>query len=293
MLKHYFLTFLLTSLTLVLFSQVEGEETETVITTEAGTPLEDYYIDGVVKRTLVEEAPVIEYDYIREADVVWERRIWRLIDTREKMNIAFRSPIKPFFSILREMAENGDVAIFRDEVFREPLTIDEIDRKLNRVDTTVVWDPDTYEEKVQVVRNEINWEDIKQFRMKEVWFFEKERSRMECRILGIGPILQSIDPDTGEFKYQEVLFWIYYPEAREGFAGYRVQNESNDIAPMSWYDLFENRRFASYILKESNPLDLRVKDIYYGYDREGIDRLMESEKIKAELFNFEHDLWEY
>ena len=260
---------------------------------EAGTPLEDIYIDGIVKRTLVEESPVIEYDHIREADVSWERKMWRIIDTREKMNIAFRSPKAPFFSILRSMAENGDIAIFRDEFFREPLTTDEVDKKLNRVDTTLVWDPTTYEEKLQVVRNTINWEDIKQFRVKEVWYFDKELSVMKNRLLGIGPILQSVDEDTGEFKYQEVLFWVYYPEARYSLAKHRVQNSNNDIAPMSWYDLLENRFFASYIIKESNPLDLRVEDIINGYEREGIDRLMESDRIKAELFNFEHDLWEY
>jgi len=284
MLKN--ILFTLSGLLLAVMCFAQEEKTES-------SPLEDIYVDGIVNRTLVEESPVIEYDHIREADVVWERKMWRLLDTREKMNIAFRSPKEPFFSILREIAENGDAAIFKDEYFREPLTTDEVDRKLNRVDTTLVWDPDTYEEKLQVVRNEINWEDIKQFRLKEVWYFDKEVSQLESRILGIGPILQSIDPDTGEFKYQEVLFWIYYPEARYALAKYRVQNGNNDIAPMSWYDLFEQRFFASYILKESNPLDLRVKDIYYGYEREGIDRLMESDKIKAELFNFEHDLWEY
>ena len=284
MLKQILFTLSCLLITGLCFAQDEKTES---------SPLEDIYVDGIVNRTLVEESPVIEYDHIREADVVWERKMWRLLDTREKMNIAFRSPKEPFFSILREIAENGDAAIFRDENFREPLTTDEVDKKLNRVDTTLVWDPDTYEEKLQVVRNEINWEDIKQFRMKEVWYFDKEVSQLETRILGIGPILQSIDPDTGEFKYQEVLFWIYYPEARYALAKYRVQNGNNDIAPMSWYDLFEQRFFASYILKESNPLDLRVKDIYYGYEREGIDRLMESDKIKAELFNFEHDLWEY
>jgi len=285
MLKQYFFICAGLLASTLTFGQIQ--------TTESGTPLEDIYVDGVVSRTLVEESPVIEYDHVREADVVWERRIWRLLDTREKMNIAFRSPKEPFFSILREIAENGDIAIFKDENFKEPLTTDEVDKKLNRIDTTLVWDPDTYEEKLQVVRNEINWEDIKQFRMKEVWYFDKELSQMKVRLLGIGPILQSVDPDTGEFKYQEVLFWVYYPEARYALAKRRVQNGNNDIAPMSWYDLFEQRFFSSYILKQSNPLDLRVKDIYYGYEREGIDRLMESDKLKAELFNFEHDLWEY
>jgi len=235
---------LLLSLTaLFLASSVNAQ----IPVTESGTPLEDIYVDGVVKRTLVEEAPVLEYDHIREADVVWERKVWRLVDTREKMNIAWRSPHKPFFSILREIAENGDAAVFKDDFFTEPLTIDEVDAKLNRIDTTVVWDPDTYEEKVQVVRNEINWEDIKQFRLKEVWYFDKELSTFKARILGIGPILQSIDPDTGEFKYQEVLFWMYYPEARYALARYRIMNDNNDIAPTSWYKHFEERHFASYI----------------------------------------------
>ncbi len=263
------------------------------IITESGTPLEDIYIDGVVKRTLVEDSPVLEYDHVREADVVWERKVWRLIDVREKMNIAFRSPKEPFFSVLQGMVEDGDVAAFRDEDFKEPLTFDEIDQKLNRIDTAIIWDPDTYEEKVQIVKNQINWEDINKFRIKEVWYFDKELSTFNNRILAIAPILDRIDPDTGEFKYTEVLFWIYYPEAREPFSRHRVQNGNNDIAPMSWYDLFENRYFASYVLKESNPLDLRVQDVYYGYEKEGIDRLLESEKIKQELFNFEHDLWEY
>ena len=266
---------------------------DTQIITESGTPLEDIYIDGIVKRNLINESPVIEYDHVREADAVWEKKIWRVIDVREKMNIIFRSPIRPFFDILKDLAENGDIAVFKDEFFREPMTIDEIEGTLYRIDTTTVFDYDTYEEKITVVRNDVNWNDIKKFRVKEVWYFDKELSVMKSRILGISPILDSYDPDTGEFKYSLPLFWIYYPEAREHFARERVINDHNDLSPLSWYDLFEQRYFASYIMKRSNTLDLRVEDLYLGYDRQGIDRLMESEKIKAELFNFEHDLWEY
>ena len=65
------------------------------------------------------------------------------------------------------------------------------------------------------------------------------------------------------------------------------------MAPMTWQELLETRFFASYIIKESNPLDLRIKDMYPDDERDGITRLLESERIKNELFNFEHDLWEY
>ena len=282
------------SLVFVLFLSVSlSAQQDQQIITESGTPLEDIYIDGIVKRSLISESPVIEYEIVREADAVWEKKIWRVIDVREKINIPFRSPIKPFFSILRDMAENGDIAVFEDEFFRVPMTIEQIDGKLNRIDTTTIFDYDTYEEKVEIIASEINWEDIKKFRIKEVWFFDKEVSQLECRILGISPIHDNIDMDTGELKYSLPLFWIYYPEARTHLAKVRVENDYNEISPVSWYDLFEQRRFASYIMKQSNALDLRIEDIYFGYERQGIDRLMESDKIKAELFNFEHDLWEY
>ncbi len=269
------------------------EEDRDIYPTESSTPWEDVYVDGIVKKTLVEESLFLEYEPLREADIAWEKRIWRIIDTREKMNLPFKYPKKPFFDVLRELSANGDIVVFKDEEFTEPMTIDEVERTLNRIDTTTVFDYDTYEEKIEIVASEINAEDIKQYRVKEIWFFEEENSVLKCRILGITPLKDEYDPNTLEYKYTLPLFHVYYPEARKHFQKYRVFNDFNDIPPMSWYDVFESRFFASYIYKKSNALDLRIEDIYLNYERAGIDRLLEAEKIKNELFNFEHDLWTY
>jgi len=261
--------------------------------TESSEPSEDVYIDGLFKPRLIEENKVIEYEPIREADIAWQRRIWRIIDVREKINLPFSYPEKPLFDIFREMAENGEITVFSEETFKEPLSEDDLMAKMNRIDTISVFDYDTYEETIKIVESPVNAEDIKRYRIKEIWYFDEESSVMKVRILGISPIRDVYDDETGEFKYPEPLFWIYYPEAREGLARHRVFNEFNTIAPMTWYDLFESRMFSSYIFKSSNVLDLRLTDIYKNYDTAGIDMLLEGEKIKAELFNFEHDLWEY
>lgn len=259
---------------------------------ESSEPAEDQYVDDIVKRTLITENRVLAYEPIREADIAWEKRIWRVIDTREKMNMSFRDPINPFFNILRSMLENGDIQAFRDEEFKDYLSLDDLNGKLNRLDTLVDYDQETYEEKIVVVPSVVNWEDIKRFRVKEVWYFDEESSRMDVRILGIAPIKEKYD-DNDVFVGNEVLFWIYFPEARPFLAKHRVFNDFNDMAPMTWNDLFESRFFASYIYKKSNVLDLRLEDQWSGYENAGIDRLLESEKIKQELFNFEHDLWTY
>jgi len=268
-----------------LTAQTEGE----VMMTESSEPLEDIFVDDIVPKRLIVDNRVLPYEHVREADVVWQKKIWRILDTREKMNQRFMNPLRPFLNILIDAAENGEITLFRTDDFTSPMTQEEFNKIVIRIDTSVIFDPDTYKEEIKITRSELNYEDIKRFRIKEVWYFDKETSTMKVRILGIAPIRDVYDDNTGVFKYELPLFWVYYPETREIIAREQVANAKNDAAPMTWFDLFEARFFSSYIYKESNILDLRLIDQY----ADGVDRLLESDKIKAELFNFEHDLWTY
>ena len=274
-------------------AQAEQEQQGISVITESSVPAEDIYVDGIVKKRLIIENRILPYEPVREADIAWEKRVWRTIDTREKLNQGFRYPDKPLFNIFRELAENGNIALFSDEKFTTILSPEDLDGILYSVDTTTYFDYDEYIEKVKVVRDDINWEDINRYRVKEIWFFDEESSTMKVRILGVAPEKDFLDDLTGEVKYTLPLFWIYFPEAREHLSKYRVFNENNDIAPMTWADLFDARFFSSFIYKKSNVNDMTLKMMYDGYDGAGVDRLLQSEKIKQELFNFEHDLWEY
>ena len=274
---------------------LQGEDkdaTESSIFEKPGDELEGYY-DDVVLRTMIDESAFLPKEPVSESDVVWQKRIWRIVDKREKMNLHWRNPEVPFFGILKDFAENGDIKIFRDEFFKEPLSTDDLASLVNKIDTTVVYDPETYEEQIKIVKSEIDVEDIKRYRIKEVWYFDKESSRVRSQILGIAPIKDEIDATTGELKYSLPLFWVYYPKATELLSRKRVVNEYNEVAPMSWYHLFESRFFSSYIYKQSNSLGLRLEDVYKDSADTQYDVLLESQKIENELFNFEHDLWTY
>ncbi len=286
-----FFGYLTLFVTAILPSMMWAQNAENIIT-ESSEPVEDVYLDDVVRRTMIFENRVLPYEGLREADVPWEKRMWRIIDVREKINLPFTYPLQPFFTIIAEAAKSGEIKAFKDETFKEMMTPEEVLGKLVNIDTTLVFNPDTYEDEVVIVNNPVNPEDIQKYRMKEMWYFDEESSRMQVRILGIAPIKDYIDETTGEFKYAIPMFWIYYPEARESLSRYTVFNEFNDAAPGTWADLFEQRRFSSYIYKQSNVLDMRLDDYYNGPER-GVERLMESDRIKAELFNWEHDLWTY
>jgi hypothetical protein len=68
----------------------------------------------------------------------------------------------------------------------------------------------------------------------------------------------------------------------------QVFNRSNDAERRSFDDIFLKRFFSSYITKESNVYDRRIEDY-----KTGLDALLEAQKIKEDMINFEHDLWEY
>ena len=280
------------------FAQVEkpaavAEE----VKTESSIPSEDIFVDDIVRKRIVVENRLMPQQPIREGDISWEKRIQRVIDTREKMNLPFRSRELNLFTTFRTMIENGEITVFSYEDFKAVMTKEDMAKKMSKQDTLYDLNPDTYEEVIKIVQNEINWERIDQYRVKEVWYFDKQRSVMDVRILGIAPLYAS-DKDIENNITPYPLFWVYYPEARTALSKHRVFNEENDIAPMTWADLFDSRIFSSYIYKRSNVLDNRLVD-YFEVDpedtsnRTGIDRLLLSEKIKNELLNFEHDLWEY
>ncbi len=283
-----FLTFLSGTALLAQVPEEVEVKTEEVTEPEPG----DYPIDEVVKKEVMQERRVLAYQPIRESDIFWEKRVWRIIDVREKLNLPFSYPEDPFFKMLSDAALKGDLPVYSTDdegsKFKKRMSIDDVQSMMSKTDTVVTFDPETYEEKIKIVHNDINWENVKRFRIKEVWYFDKETSTLQVRILGIAPMIDVTDND-GNFRFERPMFWVNYPQAREMLAQHRVFTlGGNTNATLSWEDLFEMRYFASYIYKESNVYDRKIENY-----ATGVDGLMESEKIKNEIFNFEHDLWQY
>ena len=258
-------------------------------------------LDGAyVKETNITKR-VVPYPYLREADVMYTKRIWQKIDLREKMNQQFYYPIRPIqdrkslFDVIREalLVEGSLVAYGTgpagdDDEFRYPMTTAEIDSVLN----PTVYIPEIDLETGLKIGDKpkqiaIESESIKQYLIKEDWIWDRQRSERYVRIIGIAPLMELID-DEGQSKGFTTLFWLYYPECRYVFANNEVYNMFNDAQRRTYEDIFQKRYFSSYVIKESNVYDRSIQS----YAR-GLDALAESRRIKEELFTLEHDLWHY
>jgi gliding motility associated protien GldN len=249
----------------------------------------DRPLDGVVARKTIMEKMVLPYETVRESDIMWERFIWRVIDVREKINLPFTYPSEELIAILMRGIADSSIRVYDQESdkFLYRLSNKEAATIGSTIDTIEVTNPITYEKEIQIVNNRLNPEDIKRYRIKEQWYFDKEASVLKVRILGIAP-MRDVKDQQGNFIAEQAMFWIYYPDCREYLARQRVFTDGNAANPMSWEDLFEMRRFSSYIYKEDNVHDRRIQDY-----ATGIDILLEGEKIKQDIFNWEHDLWSY
>lgn len=254
--------------------------------------------DAVYDKSAITQVQPIPYPYLREADITWTRRIWRVIDMREKMNQPFYFPEKAqnnwrsFFTIVMDGLKEGTITAYNPETdqFLVPMNYKELMDQLERPDTLRVPRPDNPDIMYDtVVRNTFEPSDIKKFKIKEDFYFDRQRSVVEVRILGICPVVDVTDKTTGEKRFEKSLFWIYYPECRELFAKNEMFNLKNGSAGrMTYDDVFMKRMFASYIYKEENVYDRSINEY-----STGVDALLEAENAKNSLFEFESNLWEY
>jgi gliding motility associated protien GldN len=262
------------------------------------TPRKSLRVDGVTSKNSVRDRVPIIYDNIREDDKFWEKRIWQVIDIREKMNLPFQYNVEDengvnqlFINILLAGIKSGEIQAFNpiDDRFTTPMTFEEIQTKTSGEERTVrSIDPVTGEEKMVTTRDEFDPRTIVQYKIKEVWVFDKEASALKVRILGIAPMVSRMNED-GSLRASIPLFWVYYPDLRPLLAKYDVYNQNNDAASMSWEDLFEMRFFSSFVIKENNAYNREIKD----YIKDGVMRLLEGQAVKDKIFNKEQDLWQY
>ena len=258
--------------------------------------------DEAVETAVLRDRTPLPYENLRADDAVYRHKIWREIDTREKINLPFRYSTdenngnQRFISILLQAIQDSVVTVFSsvDDRFTTPMTKGEVAKVISGEPIEVpIYNEAGELTGTKKMINDINFDSFYKFRIKEEVIFDKESSRLFWRILGIAPVKNVINSQGLNLGESE-LFWVYYPDMRETFAKYEVYNGKNIGARMSWEELFESRMFYGRIIKSTidNPYDEFIKN-YKGLKENAILQLLEGENIKDKIFNYEQNLWSY
>jgi gliding motility associated protien GldN len=126
-------------------------------------------------------------------------------------------------------------------------------------------------------------DQVVKYYLKEDWFFDKERSVMDVRIIGLAPVV--IDSNT---MVEKVLFWVYFPQARDVLKNYYAYDPKSTVGGNTFDHLFMTRRFNAVVYKETSLYDRKIEDYRFG-----AEALYESEKVKNEIRMLEHNVWNF
>ena len=247
---------------------------------------------------------VVPYPYLRQADVMWKKRIWQRIDLKQKMNYSLYYPTTPIknrrclYDLIMDGIRDGQITPYNtknplnslqdDDEFMTPLSPEDALKSASNAETKPIFDENGEQIATEDVSFPITAEMVKFYEIKEDWIFDKQRSERYVRIIGIAPIVEK--KFAGGASVIDVpVFWLYFPECRYLFANADVFNLHNTSQPITFDDLFQKRMFSSYVVKEENVYDRRIENYY----KDPMKAILESERIKEDLFIFEHDLWHY
>jgi len=267
----------------------------------------DAVLSPIVDRENVPSRKPIPYHHLREADLMWKKKIWRMLDLKEKINHPLYYPIEknPFDNrysltdliIFAIKSPTDPVPAYDDDEFATiPISAGQFATNLGaRLDTVPIEELDGTITN-QIVPDPIKTEQVTRFEMKEVWFFDKQRSKLEVRIVALCPIRRYINDalvsSTGGGNVPKSSIrvgWVPFKLLRPYFANNEVFNPKNDAERRTFDDIFFKRHFSSYIIQETNVYNDRKINSY----KFGQDALLEGEKVKQFIFKLEHDLWEF
>lgn len=247
----------------------------------------------------------LEYGYVDDRDILFSKMTWERVNLDERANFSLYYPIdtnnigsnrRSLYDVLMKNIKNGKIKnIYDDSYFTTKRTLKDIEGALVRVDTTElgIEQLNAGEELSDeyIDRREITAAEIVEYRVKGLWYFDKRHAEMKYRLLGIAPVAPDIYTIDDENPDLVPLFWVFFPDAREILHEAKAFNNTNSAIPHSFDHLLNARRFQGYIYKEENVQGDRQVNEYISDN--ALMQLLESDRIKTKIRDFELDMWTY
>ncbi len=247
----------------------------------------------------------LEYGYVDERDILWSKNIWEIIDLDERVNFPLYYPIdtnnigsnrRSLYDVLMTGIKSGKIKnIYADAYFNEKRTLEGIRAAISKIDTTDLgveqYNAGEQIDQQYINRRDITSADIAEYHIRGMWYFDKRQAEMKYRLLGIAPVAPDVNFLDDEEPDLVELFWVWFPDAREILFENEAFNGGNTSQSITYDHLLNARRFNAVIYKEDNVQGDRGVNDYI--TENAFMQLLESQRIKEQIRNFEQDMWNY
>ncbi len=255
----------------------------------------------------------LAYGYVHDRDVLMGKTTWEIIDLDERINFPLYYPIdtanigkerRSLFDVLLKGIKEGKITeVYTDSYFNTKKTFKDMSSSFTYIDTTdagkeeINTYPEDYKSGNKVLdpqyinKKELGAIDISDYKIKGYWYFDKRQSELKYRLLGLCPIspeAKEIGSETQDFIE---LFWVYFPAVRDVLHEAKAFNDRNSAMPITFDHLLNSRRFNGTIYKEENVYGDREIAEYMKENSQM--QLLESDRVKDKIRDFEQDMWNY
>jgi gliding motility associated protien GldN len=247
----------------------------------------------------------LEYGYVDDRDILMGKMTWEIIDLSERINFPLYFPVdtanigpdrRSLYDVLTKAIRNGDITdIYSDSYFNTKKSYKDIQASLTRIDTT-----DAGREQINagqqispeyIIKQDLTAQDVSQYKIKGYWYFDKRQGELKYRLLGICPVTPDVFTMNSDEKDYIELFWIFFPSARYVLNEAKSFNDRNSAISISFDQILNSRRFNAVIYQEDNVYGDRSIASYMKDNAQ--NQLLESERVKEKIRNFESDMWNY
>ena len=250
----------------------------------------------------------LEYGYVDDRDIMYSKMTWEKVVLDERVNFPLYYPVdtnfigkdrRSLFDVLLNAVKKGDIKdIYTDSYFTAKRTLKDIQGAMSKIDTLDIgYDQYNAEGKVDpeyIIKTDITSYNISAYFIKGLWYFDKRQGELKYRLLAIAPAAPDVnflDSEDEANRAPIALFWVFYPDAREVLHTAKAFNNENSAMPFSFDHLLNSRRFNGYIYKVENVYGDRQIDKYV--PENALMQLIESERVKNVIRDFELDMWSY
>lgn len=255
----------------------------------------------------------LPYGYVHDRDVLMGKMIWEQIDLDERINFPLYYPVdtafvgkdrRSLFAVLLKGIKDGKITeVYGDDYFNTKKSVKEIESVFKYIDTTGAGKDEInnfYDDymsgkkvldKQYINVTELDASDITGYKVKGFWYFDKRQSELKYRLMAICPLaLEAREKAKGGTDTIE-LFWVYFPSVRNILHESKAFNDRNSAMPITFDHLLNTRRFNGVIYKEENVYGDRTIQDYMKDNAQ--TQLLEAERVKEKIRNFEQDMWNY
>ena len=247
----------------------------------------------------------LEYGYVDDRDVLMGKTVWEIIDLSERINFPLYFPIdtanigsdrRSLYDVLTRAIRSGEISeVYSDSYFNTKKSYKDIQASLTRIDTT-----DAGKEQINagiaispeyIVKQDLTSQDVTQYKIKGYWYFDKRQSELKYRLLGICPVTPDVYTMNSDEKDYIELFWVFFPSSRDVLHEAKAFNDKNSAMPISFDQILNSRRFNAVIYQEENVYGDRTIVSYMKDNAQ--NQLLEAERVKEKIRDFEENMWNY